>query len=257
MQTKNVTAIIADDEIALCRHLQDMLRRLWPDLSITGVAKNGAEALSLIQDKKPQIAFLDIKMPELSGLQVAANPDVACHIVFITAYDEYAIQAFEKAAVDYLLKPVSEKRLQITIERLQQRAHTHKPVDGNWPLLMDKVLNDIQNHTPQNYLSWIRTGIHDKTLLIPVTEVDYFTADSKYTTVVSGDQQHYIKKPIRELASQLDPQVFWQIHRNAIVNIHCIAYTRRELNGTHTIHLKNRKERLIASRSYAHLFKKM
>jgi len=247
------TAIIADDEPRLASYLQERLAALWPELLIVGVAHNGPEALALIAREAPDIAFLDIRMPGLSGLDVARNTKNV-RIVFVTAYDEYALQAFERAAVDYLLKPVADERLAETIARLKLR--TAPPSDNG----VKEVLAAIARIAPsaaQERLAWIRASRGPQVILIDVDDVCYFKANDKYTSVFTSEGESLIRTPLKELADQLDPQRFWQVHRGTIVNVRHIASTARDIAGRITLSLKKRPEPIVVSRAYAHLFKQM
>lgn len=248
----NPHAIIADDEPNLAVYLKARLAALWPELVIDGIARNGAEALQLIDSHGPQIAFLDIKMPGLSGLEVAARLDSQVHVVFVTAYDEFAVDAFEREAVDYLLKPVTDARLIKAIERLQARLATHAPSRD-----ISALLDQLMTGTKQQRLRWIRAGAGAHIRQIPVEDVLYFDAADKYTRVVTAEGESLIRLTIRELGEQLDPQVFTQIHRGTIVNLHCVAGATRDDGGQVTVRLKNHGDLLPVSRAYAHLFKQM
>lgn len=250
-------AIIADDEPNLLRYLQDMLARLWPELEVITTAGNGAEALALIRDAEPDIAFLDIRMPVLSGIQVAKRVQGECQIVFITAYDEYAVEAFDSAAIDYLLKPVEEQRLSATIKRLKD--HTIKQTVNNdeWLHTVERLAQQLGNHRTGHYLSWIRAGEWDDIRMIPVDEVIYFKADDKYTTVVTKEKEFLIRKSIKELELELDPDQFWQVHRGCIVQVGLIISVKKAMNGGYKLRLKDCPATLTVSRRYAHLFKQM
>lgn len=250
-------AIIADDEPNLIRYLQELLARLWPELEVIGTANNGAEALSLIRDEEPDIAFLDIRMPVLTGIQVARRVQGECHIVFITAYDEYAVQAFESAAIDYLLKPIEETRLATTVERLKQYTENHTMPGDEWQNVIDRFAQQQPKQGAGQYLSWIRASEGDDTRMIPVDEVLYFKADDKYTTVATKEKEFLIHKAIKELVLELDPDQFWQIHRGCIVQVSLISHVKKAMNGGYQLHLKDNKETLVVSRRYAHLFKQM
>ena len=251
-----IRAILADDEANLLHYLEGMLHRLWPELEIIATATNGLEALSLIRDEEPDIAFLDIRMPVLTGVQVAQRVQGECHVVFITAYDEYAVQAFESAAIDYLLKPIEESRLQQTIQRLKQLTFSHPTSINDLAGVIEKLVRDPAQAS-QQYLGWIRAGESEQTRLVPVDEVIYFKADDKYTSVVTRDKEYLIRKPICELSTELDPELFWQIHRGIIVQVKQIDRIKRALNGSCKLYLKGFKEALNVSRRYAHLFKQM
>ena len=250
-----IRAVLADDEANLLRYLQEMLQRLWPELEIVGTATNGMEALVLIREEEPDIALLDIRMPVLDGLQVASRVKGECHIVFITAYDEYAVQAFEAAAVDYVLKPVEETRLQSTISRLKKTLDTQAPRENLEHVIQQLVKGATADRV--QYLGWIRAGEGEQTHMIPVDEVLYFKADDKYTSVVTRQKEYLIRKPIRELILELDPQRFWQIHRGIIVQVEQIDHVKKAMNGSYKLYLKNSPDKLTVSRRYAHLFKQM
>ena len=254
---QKLSAIIADDEENLCQHLQGMLQKLWPELRIIATAYNGSEALNLVRQEEPDIAFLDIKMPVMSGLTVAMRSAGLSRIVFITAYNNFAIEAFEHNALDYLVKPVTEERLMKTIQRLKQELASSQSAQPNWQQLLGQLSSQLHESTQTTGLQWIRAGKADKIMLIPVDEVLYFKAGDKYTSVVTQDGEYLIRKPIKELSNELDANQFWQINRGIIVNIHCVDSTQREISGRCQIHLKNSKEVLLTSRKYAHLFKQM
>ncbi len=243
------TAILVDDEENLLTSLGDKLTALWPELEILGTAQNGRQAIALARETQPDIAFLDIHMPGLSGLEVAEALPRDTRIVFVTAYDQFAVAAFERAAVDYVLKPVSEDRLTQTIARLKRMD------DANRDKLLE-LLNGIQPDQA-SYLSWIRAGLDDTTTLIPVEEVVYFQADQKYTSVMTAHAEHLVRRSIKELESQLDPNKFWRIHRGIIVSVDQIQSARRDIRGRYTLTLKDRDEKLRSSQSYGHLFKQM
>jgi len=251
------SAIIADDEENLCAHLESLLQKLWPELQLIGTVHSGPEALSLIQQEEPDIAFLDIKMPVMSGIKVAMHIQSHCHVVFITAYDEFAIQAFEHDAIDYVLKPATEGRLVKTINKLKKSLSLNEPGQLNLNQILSKLSLNINNSDQANTLQWIRAGKADKTILVPVDEVIFFKASDKYTSVVTDDGEYLIRRPIKELIAELDKNQFWQINRGIIVNVNYIASTSREQNGRCEIRLKNSNEILISSRKYSHIFKQM
>ena len=250
-------AIIADDEPNLIQYLRDMLARLWPELEVIATAGNGMEALGLIRDEEPDIAFLDIRMPLLDGIQVARRVQGECQIVFITAYDEYAVDAFDSAAIDYLLKPVEEQRLSATIERLKNYSTNQAANNDEWLHSIERLGKQLGQSRAGNYLSWIRAGEGDDTRMIPVDEVIYFKADDKYTTVATREKEFLIRKAIKELTGELDPDQFWQVHRGVIVQVALISHVKKAMNGGYKLHLKNSHETLTVSRRYAHLFKQM
>ncbi|HUN54414.1 MAG TPA: LytTR family DNA-binding domain-containing protein [Smithella sp.] len=250
-------AIIADDERELRTYLKNMLAEVWPELDICGEAANGREALAMIETFSPQIAFLDIKMPGLSGLDVAKNIAGKCRIVFITAFDQYAVEAFEREAVDYLVKPVTKKRLLQTVQRLKKQLQTSLEPPADVVKMMTQVLANLQSNASAGYLQWIKTQHKDCVRLIPVEDVDYFQAEDKYTLVITAKEEALIKKSIKELSRELDPQKFWQIHRGIIVNVSRIETVSRSLTGRGILKLKNRLNPLTVSRQYVHLFKQM
>ena len=250
-------AIIADDEAPLRAYLKSKLFDLWPELTISGEAANGLEALALIEKLRPAVAFLDIKMPGLSGLEVAGKISGNCRVVFITAYDEFAIKAFETEAIDYLLKPVTRERLEKTIQRLQKRLTAASGSQPEFGAAMEKLLAAIGSTEPMVWLKWIKVRHGEELRLISVDEICYFKAEDKYTLVRTLDNESLIKKSIQELAGELDPDQFWRIHRGSIINVHRIAGVHRSFAGRLIVKLKDLPETLTASRSYAHLFKQM
>lgn len=246
--------MIADDEPHLRDYLQTRLTRLWPQLQIVASASNGLEAMQQLNQWQPDIAFLDIKMPGLSGLQVAEKAKT-CHCVFVTAYDQYALRAFEQAAVDYLLKPVADDRLAQTVQRLQQRMATRTPAP-EWQTLIGQ-LRQLAGQGQPDYLRWLRASVGSEVRLIAVDDVCYFQASEKYTLVATAGNEYLIRTSLKELAEQLDPQQFWQIHRATLVNVREIAGAQRELAGTLLLRLQSRPEKLRVSRAYAQLFRQM
>jgi DNA-binding LytR/AlgR family response regulator len=249
MQTP--TAILAEDEAVLCDELRQHLRELWPALRIVGEAATGIAALELIERHSPDILFLDIEMPLLSGLDVAQQAHARCHIVFVTAYDTHAVAAFEAGAVDYVLKPLERGRLRLAVERLQQRM-------GSAPPDLSVLLNELtRTAKPRSYLRWINASIGQSLRLITVDEVIYFQADTKYTRVVTATADALIRKSLQELQSELDPAIFWPIHRSTLVNANAISGVSRDLRGRLSVTLKQRQERLSVSESHQHLFKQM
>jgi DNA-binding LytR/AlgR family response regulator len=250
-------AIIADDEKELRTFLKSILSEIWPDLLICGEAKNGKEALELVESKKPHIAFLDIRMPGLSGMEVAKRIAAQCRIVFVTAFDQYAVEAFEKEAVDYLLKPVSKDRLIQTVQRLKNQFDSSIEPPARLAEIVEQVLSKLPGKGGTDFLRWIKTQEKDSVRLVPVEEADYFKAEDKYTLVVTKEGESLIKKSIKELAQELDPSQFWQIHRGTIVNVSKIDKVSRSFTGRGVLKMKGRPELLTVSRSYLHLFKQM
>ena len=247
------TALLADDEPHLVTHLAQRLARLWPELGIVATTGNGLEALERIQALRPDMAFLDIRMPGLSGLEVAARLTVPCRLVFVTANDQFAVQAFEREAVDYLLKPVTDERLGRTLARL--RGSEAAPL----PETLLASLRDLLRAAPgaPGPLRWIKAQAGQAIRLLGVDEICYFQASEKYTTVVTRDAELLIRTSIKELAEQLDPAQFWQIHRSTLVNVRQIAAARHDAMGRLALQLKHRPETLPVSRTFAHLFRQM
>ena len=252
-------AILADDEQNLTDYLKQRLNTFWPELNIVATAANGAEALRLIDDHAPEIVFLDIKMPGLTGLEVAGRIDPKTHVVFVTAYDQYAVDAFDKQAVDYLLKPVTDDRLQRAISRLKDKlAKKEAPQD------VAAILKSIAQVLPQaknSHLRWIRASVGELTKQIAVEDVLYFQAQDKYVSVYvkegAREIEALIRTPLSELIDQLDGDAFWQIHRSTVVNVNRIAGTTRDVMGHTIVKIKDSKAELQVSRAYSHLFKQM
>ncbi|XZG71667.1 LytR/AlgR family response regulator transcription factor [Chitinibacteraceae bacterium HSL-7] len=242
------SALIADDEPELALGLASRLTALWPALEICCVAGNGIEAAAAAATHAPDFAFLDIHMPGLTGLQVASALDRS-HVVFVTAFDEYAVAAFEACAVDYLLKPVSDSRLLACIHRLQRQSTTRQTS-------LARVLEAAQPPSP-SYLVWLSTGLGDTTTLVPVADVLYFQACDKYTEVVTRFDRHLIRTPLRVLMTQLDPRQFAQIHRGCIVALGAVRSIERDLLGRQRVTLRDTGTELALSRSYAAQFRPM
>jgi len=265
----SVTAVIADDERLMREQLRARLGEVWPELSIVGEARNGAEAVALVSEHHPDLVFLDIRMPGLTGVDAARQiaqlewPDdrPLPEIVFITAYDQYAVEAFEQGVADYVLKPAERERLQVTVERLRrrlaQRASPEGPAAQTPPLqqLLHKLAAGM-GHAPA-YLRWIQATVGSTIQMIPVDEVLFFISDEKYTRVQTAQLEALIRKPIKELVDELDPQMFWQIHRSTLVNMRHIAGVSRDMRGRQLVSVKGHPEKLEVSRSYTGLFKGM
>jgi DNA-binding LytR/AlgR family response regulator len=245
------TAIVAEDESILRAQLEGKLARLWPELEIIASVEDGAAALEALEDRAPDFMFLDIQMPEMTGVEVARHVAGRSHVVFVTAYDQYAIQAFETGAVDYILKPATDERLAVTIERLKARLAT-PPADLN--AVLARLTEQIG---ARQRLQWIKATLGANLRLIPVGEVLFFQSDEKYTRVVTADNEALIKTPIREILDGLDPGVFWQIHRSTVVNVNAIAAVTRDFRGQAHVKIKGKDESLVVSRIYSHLFKQM
>lgn len=245
------TALIADDEPMLRAQLKGRLTAAWPELEIIAEAGNGEEALAMADAKRPDIAFLDIRMPVLSGLDVARELAGRCHVVFVTAYDDHAVAAFDEGAIDYVLKPPMPERIVKVVERLKTRIAL-APLDLT--ALLTKLAARDEGAGP---LKWIRASLGASMQMISVDDVLYFRAEDKYTKVVTAEGEALIRKPIKELYEALDPESFWQIHRGAIVNLRAIARVDRDWRGEPVIALKGRDEKLAVSRTFAHRFKAM
>ena len=248
------TAIVAEDEPILRTQLEGKLKRLWPELEIIASVGDGASALEALEDRAPDFMFLDIQMPEMTGVEVAKHVGGRAHVVFVTAYDQYAIQAFETGAVDYILKPATDERLGVTIERLKARLDAPTP-----PADLNAVLSQLtrQISAGKQKLQWIKATIGQTLRMIPVGEVLFFQSDEKYTRVVTCDSEALIRKPIKELLDELDPEKFWQVHRATIVNVDHIASVRRGLKDQAEIALRGSEQTLVVSRAFTHLFKQM
>ena len=244
-------ALIAEDEPLLRAQLKARLADAWPELDLIGEAESGEQALALINELKPDVVFLDIRMPAASGIDVAQRLGTRCHIVFVTAYDEYAVAAFEEGAVDYVLKPVTAERMAKVVTRVKARLAT-PPLDLS--TLLTRIAEREAAATP---LRWIRASLGSTMQMIAVADVVYFQAEDKYTKVVTDGGEALIKKPIKELYEELDPEAFWQIHRGTIVNLRAIARVERDWRDQPVITLRSRPEKLTVSRTFAHRFKSM
>ena len=257
-----IRAVIADDERLMREQLRARLAEVWPELEIVAEAKNGREAVEAVATHRPDLAFLDIRMPGMTGVEAAREIGDACHIVFITAYSEYAVEAFEQGAVDYVLKPADSERLAVTVARLKKRLGA-KPADLG--ALLEKLAASLELPADASrsalrkepYLQWIQASMGQQIRMIPVAEVLFFTSDEKYTRVQTETYEALIRKPIKELVEELDPEHFWQIHRATIVNVKAIAGITRDLRGRQLVQLKNYPQKLEVSRNFTHLFKQM
>jgi DNA-binding LytR/AlgR family response regulator len=247
---KPLTAVIADDEPILRKEFRDMLGELWPELTVCGEAADGLEAIEALETLQPQILFLDNQMPGRNGLEVARHASGKAHVVFVTAYDAYAVQAFEEGALDYVLKPISAERVKMTIERLQQRLH-EPPADlSNLANLLKTLVKP-----EASYVKWLTVPHHSELRVVAVSEILFLQADNKYTTIATRGGTFLLNSSLKEMRSKLDPAVFWQIHRGTVVNVSAIDTIFRSFRGTLEIKLKDRKEVLPVSSAHAHLFK--
>jgi DNA-binding LytR/AlgR family response regulator len=256
------SAVLADDERLMREQLRVRLAEVWPDLEIVAEAKNGQEAIDAVHTHRPDLVFLDIRMPEKNGLEAAREIGEACHVVFITAYNEYAVEAFESGAVDYVLKPAERERLELTVARLKKRLGT-KPSDLS--ALLEKLSAKLDRAeggvapfgTGSKFLQWIQASMGQQIRMIPVADVLFFTSDEKYTRVQTEGYEALIRKPIKELVDELDPEMFWQIHRATIVNVKAIVGVSRDFRGRQLVQVKGHTSKLEVSRNYTHLFKQM
>jgi DNA-binding LytR/AlgR family response regulator len=251
-------AVIADDERLMREQLRSRLRELWPELEIVAEAKNGAEAVELVEEHRPEVVFLDIRMPAKTGIEaareIAALEGRVPQIVFVTAYDQYAIDAFQQGVIDYVLKPAERERLMVTVERLQKRLAAPAPS----PDAIQQALASLaEKLAAPSRLKWIQASVGSQIQMIPVDDVLFFVSDEKYTRVQTAQQEALIRKPIKELMAELDPAQFWQIHRSTLINTRAIAGVTRDERGRQLVSIKGRPEKLEVSRSYAHLFKGM
>jgi DNA-binding LytR/AlgR family response regulator len=257
------TALIADDEPLLRDALRRQLAEAWPELRIVAEARNGREAVQLFEELHPDICFLDIHMPGLSGVDAANHIGRRAHLVFVTAYDHYAVQAFAQGALDYLLKPVEQARLAETVSRLQERLRSSRPAVNTEQLLQQLTaqLARLQGGEKGAPLRWIRVQSGKTVRLIAVDDVDYLRSDAKYTVVAWRDGEKpaeaVVRMPLKELLEQLDAEHFAQVHRSVVVNLRAIRHVKRHENETAEIHLKGRADVLPVSRGYVHLFRQM
>jgi DNA-binding LytR/AlgR family response regulator len=250
------TAIIADDERMMRDQLRSRLEQVWPELEILAEAKNGEEAIQLVAEHHPDLIFLDIRMPLKTGLEAAKEIGNQAHVVFITAYDQYAIEAFDQGAVDYVLKPADVERLGRTVDRLKARLSVaSSPTDMS--AMLSHLAKQMGIAAKPTYLQWIQASIGQELRLIPVEEILFFQSDEKYTRVQTASYEALIRKPVRDLCEELDPALFWQIHRSTLVNAKAIAGVVRDMRGRHLVQVKGLTEKLEVSRSFVHLFKQM
>ena len=270
-------ALIADDERLMRDQLRGRLAEVWPEVEIVAEAKNGLEAVELTREHQPDLVFLDIRMPGMTGVDAArqisqlptsddADGWPGCEIVFITAYDQYAVEAFEQGVVDYVLKPAERERLVLTVERIRRRIAQRARPDGDAPplaahtpdmqQLLQKLAAQLNPNAPPK-LKWIQATVGQQIQMIPVEDVLFFISDEKYTRVQTASLEALIRKPIKELVAELDAEQFWQIHRSTLVNARAIAGVSRDLRGRQLVAVRGHPEKLEVSRSYAGLFKGM
>ena len=248
------TALVAEDEPMLADELIESLGALWPQLQVVARAVDGVAALHAVDEYAPTIAFLDIHMPRLSGLDVARRISGRCHVAFITAFDQHALEAFEAGALDYVLKPITVARLLTTVQRLKARIAETPP---DLAQLLDRIGLRLNRQAGTAYLQWINASRGAAVRLITVDEILYFRADNKYTVVTTAESEALIKKSIKDLVEELDPTMFWQVHRSSVVNVHAIDSVVRDGRGNMTLRLKGRTETLPVAEHYHYLFRQM
>jgi DNA-binding LytR/AlgR family response regulator len=260
----HATALIADDEPLLRDALRRQLANVWPELEVVAEARNGREAVRVFDQRQPDICFLDVQMPGLSGVDAANHIGRRAHLVFVTAYDHYAVQAFAQGALDYLLKPVEETRLAETVSRLKERLQSSRPAINTEQLLRqltEQLANLQRGGGTKEALRWIRAQAGKTVRLIAIDDVDYIRSDAKYTLVAWRDAgrpaEAVVRTPLKDLLEQLDPDTFAQVHRSVVVNLRAISHVKRHDNETAEVHLKGRNEVLPVSRQYVHLFRQM
>lgn len=246
------TAVIAEDEPALAAELQRLLAQAWPELRVAAVAPDGIDALAQIGLHRPDVAFLDIRMPGITGLEVAQRLGAVCHVVFVTAYDEFAVKAFENGAVDYLLKPVEAERLARTVARLKGRLHEPAADLGG-------IARQVQQQSPgaAPHLQWLQVSERDEIRFLAVGDVCLFQSADKYTLVRTPEREWVMRLPLKDLEAGLDPQLFWRVHRNTIVRVGAIERVTRELTGRLHVRLRGIDTPVAVSRACAHLFRQM
>ena len=260
MSERKPTALIADDEPLLRKALTRLLAQAWPELDVVAQARNGREAVEQFEAMRPDVCFLDVQMPGLSGVEAARHIGRRAHLVFVTAFDRYAVEAFEHGVLDYLVKPVEAARLADTVKRLQDRLLAAQPaLDAG--LLVEQLAARLRKDSAPATLQWIRASVGQTVRVIAVADIDFLCSDEKYTRIGWRDEgkpaEALIRTPLKELVAQLDADRFAQVHRAVVVNLHAIAHVTRGENETAQIHLKERGDVLPVSRNYLHLFRQM
>jgi DNA-binding LytR/AlgR family response regulator len=252
------TAVVAEDEETLRHELVEQLGKLWPELSVVAEASDGVQALRLLDQHQPDVLFLDIQMPGATGLDVARQVGGRSHVVFVTAYDQYAVAAFDQGAVDYVLKPLASARLFTAISRVKQRlGGPGAEYAQHVGQALDQLSARGAPNAPRGFLRWINASVGQTLKLITVDEVLYFQSDNKYTRVATREGEALIRKPLKELVEELDPEQFWQVHRSTLVNAMAVSAVTRDFRGRMQLKLKERSEMLLVAESYAHLFRQM
>ncbi len=255
-EVRTPTAVIADDERLMREQIVARLKDAWPELSIVGEAANGREAVALVRSREPDVVFLDIRMPEMDGIEAAQALAGLVHVVFVTAYDEYAIRAFEQGAVDYLLKPADPERVALTCQRLRERLQQKPdPMHDLLAELSQKLAGGAVK--PREHLRWVQASVGTALRMIPISDILFFRAEDKYTRVQTEGFEALIRKPIKELVEELDPEEFWQIHRAILVRVDAVEQVTRDFRGHQVVQVRGRPEKLEVSRSFSHLFKQM
>ena len=261
MSAEHPTALIAEDEPLLRDALERLLAKAWPDLEVVARARNGREAILLFEAHAPEICFLDVQMPGQTGVEAASHIGRRAHIVFVTAYDQYAVQAFSQGVLDYLVKPVEPARLAETVARLQERLRAAQPA-LNTEALLQQLAAGLRQKAAEGSLQWLRASTGKTVHLIPVEAIDFLRSDQKYTLVAWRDddrrpREAVIRMPLKEVGSRLNPSQFVQVHRSIVVNLRSVDHVTRGANETAEIHLRNRDDVLPVSRHYLHLFRQM
>jgi DNA-binding LytR/AlgR family response regulator len=248
--TSRPTAVVAEDEPVLRAQLSALLGEVWPELEVVGVAEDGVQAIRALEEQRPDVLFLDILMPGPTGLEVARHASGRCHVVFVTAYDQFAVAAFEEGAADYVMKPLTPGRLAIACSRVRKRLSAA-------PANLERLLETLASARARPHLRWINASRGTEVRLVTVDEICYFQSDTKYTRAVTAADEYLIRKSLKELLDELDPALFWQIHRSTIVNVNAIASLSQGFRGHLLVKLKARDESLPVSQPYAHLFRQM
>ncbi len=261
MSAKKPTALIADDEPLLRKSLTRLLAQAWPELNIVAQARNGREAVEMFEAQLPDVCFLDVHMPGMSGVEAASFIGRRAHVVFVTAFHQYAVDAFEQGAIDYLVKPVELARLEDTVARLEERLRAAQPAGDSEALLEQLAARMREGQRPAS-LRWLRVSVGQSVRLISIEDIDFLRSDEKYTLVAwrgegGKPSEGLIRTPLKDLVAQLDPAHFAQVHRSTVVNLRAISHVTRGANETADIHLKGRLDVLPVSRSYLHLFRQM